>query len=191
MVPSDSMETWTANVNGAEFTELAHTHAILLDVLRDRVGTLGVKRGCDMGTCGCCAVLVDGEPVLSCLTLAFEVEGKEITTVEGLADGHHLHPIQQCFADHGGSQCGFCTPGFLVVSAALLDKDPNPSEAEIKVAIEGNLCRCTGYQQIVTSIQEAGKMLQKGQTGEDRTEPASDPHPIGPDEPTLPPGDAR
>ena len=191
MVPSDPMETWTANVNGAEFTELAHSHAILLDVLRDSVGTLGVKRGCDMGTCGCCAVLVDGEPVLSCLTLAFEVEGKEITTVEGLADGHHLHPIQQCFADHGGSQCGFCTPGFLVVSAALLDKDPNPCEAEIKEAIEGNLCRCTGYQQIVTSIQEAGKMLQKGQTGENRTEPASDPHPIGPDEPTLPPGDAR
>ncbi|MBD18907.1 MAG: (2Fe-2S)-binding protein [Euryarchaeota archaeon] len=185
------METWTANVNGAEFTELAHSHAILLDVLRDRVGTLGVKRGCDMGTCGCCAVLVDGEPVLSCLTLAFEVQSKEITTVEGLADGHHLHPIQQCFADHGGSQCGFCTPGFLVVSAALLDKEPNPSEAEIKEAIEGNLCRCTGYQQIVTSIQEAGKMLQSGHTGEDRTEPASDPHPVGPDEPTLPPGDAR
>ncbi len=191
MVPSDPMETWTANVNGAEFTELAYSHAILLDVLRDRVGTLGVKRGCDMGTCGCCAVLVDGEPVLSCLTLAFEVQSKEITTVEGLADGHHLHPIQQCFADHGGSQCGFCTPGFLVVSAALLDKEPNPSEAEIKEAIEGNLCRCTGYQQIVTSIQEAGKMLQSGHTGEDRTEPASDPHPVGPDEPTLPPGDAR
>ena len=162
MVPSDPMETWTANVNGAEFTELAYSHAILLDVLRDRVGTLGVKRGCDMGTCGCCAVLVDGEPVLSCLTLAFEVQSKEITTVEGLADGHHLHPIQQCFADHGGSQCGFCTPGFLVVSAALLDKEPNPSEAEIKEAIEGNLCRCTGYQQIVTSIQEAGK-IKEGQ----------------------------
>tara|TARA_B100000579_G_scaffold437958_1_gene470326 strand:- start:1964 stop:2539 length:576 start_codon:yes stop_codon:yes gene_type:complete len=191
MVPSDPMEAWTARVNGAQFTELAHSHSILLDVLRDHVGTLGVKRGCDMGTCGCCAVLVDGEPVLSCLTLAFEVEGKDITTVEGLADGHHLHPIQQCFADHGGSQCGFCTPGFLVVSAALLDKEPNPSEAAIKEAIEGNLCRCTGYQQIVTSIQEAGEMLRNGLTGEDRTEAASDPHPVGPDEPTLPPGDAR
>ncbi|DAC22637.1 MAG TPA: (2Fe-2S)-binding protein, partial [Candidatus Thalassarchaeaceae archaeon] len=91
----------------------------------------------------------------------------------------------------GGSQCGFCTPGFLVVSAALLDKEPDPSEAAIKEAIEGNLCRCTGYQQIVTSIQEAGEMLRNGLTGDDRTEAASDPHPVGPDEPTLPPGDAR
>ena len=191
MLPHPDEVEWNATVNGEDASIFIESNAILLDVLRDRVGSLGTKRGCDMGTCGCCAVLVDGEPVLSCLTLAFEVEGKEITTVEGLADGHHLHPIQQCFADHGGSQCGFCTPGFLVVSAALLDREPDPSEAAIKEAIEGNLCRCTGYQQIVTSIQEAGKMLRNGQTGEDRTEAASDPHPVGPDEPTLPPGDAR
>tara|TARA_Y100000766_G_scaffold35966_1_gene25792 strand:+ start:1445 stop:2002 length:558 start_codon:yes stop_codon:yes gene_type:complete len=185
------METWTGTVNGKQETHLAHGHSILLDVLRDKIGTLGVKRGCDMGTCGCCAVLVDGVPKLSCLTLAFEAEGTQITTVEGLADGHHLHPIQQCFADHGGSQCGFCTPGFLVVSAALLENNEDPTEAEVKEAIEGNLCRCTGYQQIVTSVMEAGKMLREGISGDDRTEPASDPHPIGPDEPSLPPGDAR
>ncbi|MEC7687905.1 MAG: (2Fe-2S)-binding protein, partial [Candidatus Thermoplasmatota archaeon] len=185
MVPSDPMETWTGTVNGKEETHLAHSHSILLDVLRDKIGTLGVKRGCDMGTCGCCAVLVDGVPKLSCLTLAFEAEGTEITTVEGLADGHHLHPIQQCFADHGGSQCGFCTPGFLVVSAALLENNEDPTEEEVKEAIEGNLCRCTGYQQIVTSVMEAGKMLREGISGDDRTEPASDPHPIGPDEPSL------
>ena len=191
MVPSDPMETWTGIVNGRQETHLAHGHSILLDVLRDKIGTLGVKRGCDMGTCGCCTVLVDGVPKLSCLTLAFEAEGAQITTVEGLADGHHLHPIQQCFADHGGSQCGFCTPGFLVVCAALLEDNQDPTEAEVKEAIEGNLCRCTGYQQIVTSVLEAGKMLRDGISGDDRTEPASDPHPIGPDEPSLPPGDAR
>ena len=108
-----------ASVNEENQEHLIESNAILLDVLRDQVGTLGVKRGCDMGTCGCCAVLIDGEPRLSCLCLAKEAQGTQITTVEGLADGHHLHPIQQCFAEAGGSQCGFCTPGFLIVSAAL------------------------------------------------------------------------
>ena len=118
MLPGSGKEVWQANVNGEENEHLVESNSILLDVLRDQVGTLGVKRGCDMGTCGCCAVLIDGEPRLSCLCLAKEASGTEITTVEGLADGHHLHPIQQCFAEAGGSQCGFCTPGFLVVSAA-------------------------------------------------------------------------
>ena len=160
MVPSDPMETWTARVNGAQFTELAHSHSILLDVLRDHVGTLGVKRGCDMGTCGCCAVLVDGEPVLSCLTLAFEVEGKEITTVEGLADGHHLHPIQQCFADHGGSQCGFCTPGIICSIVALKESGEKIAEEDIDKVVDGHLCRCTGYVNIRRAAKKAVGLYQ-------------------------------
>lgn len=191
MVPGAGREAWRAEVNGVAHEVLAESNAILLDVLRDQVGTLGVKRGCDMGTCGCCAVLIDGEPRLSCLCLAKEVEGSAITTVEGLADGHHLHPIQQCFAEAGGSQCGFCTPGFLVVSAALLEENPNPSRSEIKCAIEGNLCRCTGYQQIVDAVEMAAAMKREGRAVDDATDPKSDPHPIGPDEPTLPPGSAR
>ena len=127
MVPSPPGQRWAADVNGQPVEVLAPSNAVLLDVLRDKVGTLGVKRGCDLGTCGCCAVMIDGKPVLSCLTLAGQVEGASITTVEGLSDGAHLAPIQTCFATHGGSQCGFCTPGFLISSQALLDSNPNPS----------------------------------------------------------------
>ncbi len=191
MLPKAPSCTWKAEVNGLVTENLIESNAILLDVLRDQVGTLGVKRGCDMGTCGCCAVLVDGEPRLSCLTLAEEARGCSITTVEGLADGHHLHPIQTCFAEAGGSQCGFCTPGFLVVCSALLEENPKPNEHEIKNAIEGNLCRCTGYQQIVDAVKMAADMKREGVSSPDPTAPSSDPHPIGPDEPTLPPGDAR
>ena len=143
--PSDEVE-WFARVNGMAVSMPIESNAILLDVLRDQVGSLGTKRGCDMGTCGCCSVLIDGDPRLSCLMLAQEADGCQITTIEGLADGHHLHPIQQTFTECGGSQCGFCTPGFLVVISALLDGNPSPSDEEIKTAIEGNLCRCTGYQ---------------------------------------------
>ena len=191
MLPRPPSAVWKAQVNGQKVEELIDSNAILLDVLRDEVGCLGVKRGCDLGTCGCCAVLVDGEPRLSCLTLAGDVEGRGITTVEGLSDGHHLSPVQTCFAEAGGSQCGFCTPGFLVVASALLDQNPEPSDSEIKCAIEGNLCRCTGYQQIVEAIRMAAEMKRDGVSPGDLTSPSSDPHPIGPDEPTLPPGDAR
>lgn len=191
MLPSPERRAWSATINGAARESLIDGNAILLDVLREELDLLGVKRGCDMGTCGCCSVLIDGEPRLSCLTLAAEAEGRSITTVEGLADGHHLHPIQQCFADHGGSQCGFCTPGFLVVGAALLEANTNPTDAEIKDAIEGNLCRCTGYQPIVTSIREAARLKREGTPTADPTLPKSDPHPVGPDEPTLPPGSAQ
>ena len=154
-----STRSWSASVNGRNRQIMIRDHDILLDVLRDGVGTLGAKRGCDMGTCGCCSVLIDGKPKLSCMTLAVEAEGCEITTVEGLADGHHLHPIQAMFAECGGSQCGFCTPGFLVVCAALLESNPSPSRKEAQDAIEGNLCRCTGYQQIVDSIMEASEII--------------------------------
>lgn len=130
-----------------------------------------------MGTCGCCSVLIDGEPRLSCLTLAIDADEAHITTVEGLADGHHLHPIQQTFAEFGGSQCGFCTPGFLVVISALLSDNPQPDEVEIKGAIEGNLCRCTGFQQIVDSVKAASDILVSGTGVEDSTSAKSDPHP--------------
>lgn len=182
MIPAAPSEVWSAKVNGQSQEVLAPSNAILLDVLRDKAGCLGVKRGCDMGTCGCCTVLIDGEPRLSCLTMAQDASGCEITTVEGLADGAHLAPIQQCFADHGGSQCGFCTPGFLITSQALLTKNPSPSDNEIACAIEGNLCRCTGYQQIIQSIQAAAA-IHRGD--ESPSKPASyahsDPHPSGPD----------
>ena len=168
---------WTASVNGVPTTVLAHSHDILLDVLRDQVGTLGVKRGCDMGTCGCCTVLIDGEPRLSCLTLAVEAEQTAITTVEGLADGPHLHPVQTCFATYGGSQCGFCTPGFLVVAAALLEEEPAPNDQQIMDAIEGNLCRCTGYQQIVESIKQAAVLKREKGNEPAASDPHSNPHP--------------
>ena len=192
MVPSPPGQRWSAQVNGQAVEVLAPSNAVLLDVLRNKVGTLGVKRGCDLGTCGCCAVMVDGTPVLSCLTLAGQVEGASITTVEGLSDGAHLAPIQTCFATHGGSQCGFCTPGFLISSQALLDRNPHPSRDDIAEAIEGNLCRCTGYQQIIDAV-EAAAALHRGESESPApaSSPHPDPHPSGPEEPTMPPGHAK
>jgi aerobic carbon-monoxide dehydrogenase small subunit len=128
----------------------------LLEVLRDRLGLTGTKRGCDQGACGACTVLLDGRPVLSCLTLAASVEGREVTTVEGLAalDGT-LHPVQRAFHETGAVQCGFCTPGMLLVAKALLDVNPHPSESEIRQALSGNVCRCTGYVKIVEAVGRA------------------------------------
>lgn len=177
MLPRSGQLPWTGEVNGEDVSLHIDGNAILLDVLRDQAGSLGTKRGCDMGTCGCCSVLIDGEPRLSCLTLAQEASGCSITTVEGLSDGHHLHPIQQTFTECGGSQCGFCTPGFLVVISALLEENPEPDDDEIKGAIEGNLCRCTGYQQIVDSVRAASDILTSGETTSDSTDAKSDPHP--------------
>ena len=176
MLPKSPQIDWNGIVNGDTLNTVIESDAILLDVIRDKLDKLGTKRGCDLGTCGCCAVLIDGEPRLSCLTLAQEADGCKITTVEGLADGHHLHPIQQTFAEYGGSQCGFCTPGFLVVISALLEKNKDPSESEIKCAIDGNLCRCTGFQPIVDSVKEAAKILANSESINDSTDPKSDPH---------------
>ena len=176
MLPKSPQIDWVANVNQDVFKTVIENDAVLLDVIRDNLGKLGTKRGCDMGTCGCCAVLIDGEPRLSCLTLAQEAHGCEITTVEGLADGHHLHPIQQTFTEYGGSQCGFCTPGFLVVISALLENNQNPSDDEIKSAIDGNLCRCTGFQPIVDSVKSAAKILADSKLTPDATDAKSDPH---------------
>ncbi len=177
MLPSPPKHNWQCEVNGTVVEELVRSDAVLLDVLRDDVGTLGVKRGCDMGTCGCCAVLIDGEPRLSCMTLAAEAKGRSVTTVEGLADGQHLHPIQNMFAECGGSQCGFCTPGFLVVISALLEENNSPNDEEIKCAIDGNLCRCTGFQQIVDSVHAAADILRNDQQTADLTEAQANPHP--------------
>src|SRR6188474_827276 len=136
-------------VNGETAPVSFAPYKTLLEVLREDLNLTGTKHGCELGECGACAVLVDGEPVLSCLTLALECEGRAIETVEGLARGAALHPLQAAFADLGGAQCGYCTPGLLMTAKALLDAEPAPSRARIKEAIAGVLCRCTGYQQIV------------------------------------------
>ena len=141
----------TCTVNGEEHTVLADTRDTLLELLRERLGLTGTKEGCSNGNCGTCTVLIDGEPVNACLVLALEAPGRAITTIEALS-GERLHPIQQALVDHGGTQCGFCTPGIVLSAKALLDGNPRPTEAEIRHAIAGNLCRCTGYGKIVEAI---------------------------------------
>jgi carbon-monoxide dehydrogenase small subunit len=130
-------------------------------VLREDLNLTGTKHGCELGECGACAVLVDGEPLLACLELAVACEGRDIQTVESLACGNELHPLQAAFADVGGSQCGYCTSGMLMTAKALLDKEPAPSRERIKEAISGNLCRCTGYQQIWESIEQAARVMRE------------------------------
>jgi len=139
-------------VNGLEREILAEPRQTLLDALRYDLRLTGAKEGCGNGNCGSCTVLVNGEPVNSCLVFAIEMEGKEITTIEGLAQGNVLHPLQQAFIDEGAVQCGFCTPGIILQAKAYLDSNPNPSEQEVRQAIAGNLCRCTGYDKIVRAI---------------------------------------
>ena len=149
-------------VNGEATEVLFAPYKTLLEVLREDLDLPGTKHGCELGECGACAVLVDGEPMLSCLVLAVECDGRSIETVEGLARGSELHPLQAAFADLGGAQCGYCTPGILMTAKALLDKDPDPGREDIKQAISGNLCRCTGYQQICESIEEAARRMRGG-----------------------------
>lgn len=144
------------NVNGRAVEALVQPSDVLLDVIREDLALPGTKRGCDMGTCGCCTVLVDGEPRLSCLTLAVEAEGRSITTIEGVPDDGVLSPLQECWAEAGASQCGFCTPGFVMTATSLLEKTPSPSRAQIEEAISGNVCRCTGFVKIVEAIEKAG-----------------------------------
>jgi carbon-monoxide dehydrogenase small subunit len=150
----------TLRVNGEEQEVLFASYKTLLEVLREELHLTGTKHGCELGECGACAVLVDGEPVLSCLELALQCEGRDIQTVEGLARGTELHPLQAAFADCGGSQCGYCTSGMLMTAKALLDKEPDPSRERIKEAIAGNICRCTGYQQIWEAIEQAARRLR-------------------------------
>ena len=151
----------TLRVNGEELPVSFAPYKTLLEVLREDLNLTGTKHGCELGECGACAVLVDGEPLLSCLELALACEGREIQTVEGLARGNELHPLQAAFADLGGSQCGYCTSGMLMTAKALLEREPNPSREQIKQAIAGNLCRCTGYQQIWESIEQAARVMRE------------------------------
>jgi aerobic-type carbon monoxide dehydrogenase small subunit (CoxS/CutS family) len=149
------------NVNGESREALIPAHHTLLEVLREELGLPGTKHGCELGECGTCTVLVDGEPILSCLALALECEGREITTVEGLAEAGSLHPLQEAFAELGAAQCGYCIPGILLVARALLEQKPSPTRAEIAEALGGNLCRCTGYLKIFEAIEQAAAGMRE------------------------------
>ena len=152
-------------LNGERAEALVASYKTLLEALREDFSLTGTKHGCELGECGACTVLLDGQPVLSCLVLALECDGRSVQTIEGLAEswkgGPELHPLQAAFADFGGSQCGYCTPGVIMTAKALLDRNPSPSRQEIKEATAGNLCRCTGYNQIVEAIEDAAKQLRK------------------------------
>ncbi|HEV8536977.1 MAG TPA: (2Fe-2S)-binding protein [Candidatus Limnocylindria bacterium] len=148
-------ELITLRVNGEPRTVAADPHHTLLEVLREELGLTGTKHGCELGECGACTVLVGGAPVLSCLTLPALIGGAEVTTVEGLATGEKLHPLQVAFAEEGAAQCGYCTPGMLMTAKALLDSTPRPTREQIAQAISGNLCRCTGYTAIYEAIEKA------------------------------------
>ena len=152
---SEPRRTVRVKVNGITHEQTVEVRKSLADFLRDDLDLTGTHVGCEHGVCGACTVLLDGEPVRSCLLLAVQVEGASLTTVEGLADGERLHPLQQAFWDHHGLQCGFCTPGILLTAKAFLEENPHPSDDEIREAISGNLCRCTGYHFIVEAIRAA------------------------------------
>ena len=148
-------------VNGEDREVLAPVHHTLLEVLREELGLYGTKHGCELGECGTCTVLVDGAPVLSCLALPADLEGAAITTVEGMAHGGELHPLQQAFAELGAAQCGYCTPGILLTAQALLEDEPQPTRQRIKEALAGNLCRCTGYTKILDAVELAALRMTK------------------------------
>ena len=145
------------HVNGASHSVELDPHMSLLDAVRDVIGLIGSKEGCDDSECGACMMLLDGKPVNSCSYLALQADGREVTTVEGLADGEELAPLQRAFLEHGGVQCGFCTPGMLISATALLRANPDPSEDDVRIALSGNLCRCTGYGGIVRAVRDVAQ----------------------------------
>jgi carbon-monoxide dehydrogenase small subunit len=147
-------------VNGNEYETLIEPQMTLADVLRDELGLIGTKVACGSGDCGACTVLIEGKPVLSCLTLAITAKEKSIQTIEGIAEGSTLHPIQKAFIEHGAIQCGFCTPGQILSAKALLDESPNPTKEEVKESLVGNLCRCTGYVKIVEAVLAAAEVMR-------------------------------
>lgn len=147
------------NVNGDLYEVAAPVHKTLLEVLREDIGLTGAKEGCGLGECGACTVIVDGRPILSCLSLAVEAEGKQVLTIEGLAPGGRLDPLQKAFLEHGAVQCGFCTPGIILRAKVLLEGNPAPTRDEVAFALAGNLCRCTGYQKIIKAIQGVGQTI--------------------------------
>jgi len=150
----------STTINGEVTEFLCETQQTMLDVLRDVIGLTGAKEGCASGDCGACSIQVDGRLVCSCLMLGVEAEGKSITTVEGVAQGDHLHPIQQKFLEHAALQCGFCTPGLIVAAKALLEENPNPTETETRYWLAGNLCRCTGYDKIIRAVMDAAAEMR-------------------------------
>jgi len=152
----------STKINGDAIEFLCEADEPLLDVLRDRLGLTGAKEGCGTGDCGACSVTVDGRLVCSCLVLGAEAEGREIRTIEGMAAGENLHPLQRKFLEHAALQCGICTPGFLIAAKSLLERNSNPSEHEIRFWLAGNLCRCTGYDKIVRAVQAAAAEMRKG-----------------------------
>jgi carbon-monoxide dehydrogenase small subunit len=150
----------SATINGEPVEFLCETQQTLLDALRDEIGLTGSKEGCASGDCGACSVIMDGRLVCSCLVLACETDGTTITTIEGIAEGDHLHPVQQKFLEHAALQCGFCTPGLIVATKALLDENPNPTETEARYWLAGNLCRCTGYDKVLRAVMDAAAVMR-------------------------------
>jgi aerobic-type carbon monoxide dehydrogenase small subunit (CoxS/CutS family) len=168
-VTSMSQKEIVLNVNGTDYKLNVEASRTLVEVLRDTLGLTGTKKSCNEGECGACTVLMDGKPVASCLVLAIDAQGRKILTIEGLSEGEKLHPIQEAFLKNGGIQCGFCTPGMVMSAKAFLDEHPAPTPPEVRKAIVGNLCRCTGYQQIVDSIMDAShKMCPEGTDHQNR-----------------------
>ena len=157
-----SATTVSTTINGDEVEFLCQAEETLLDVLRDRLGMTGSKEGCGTGDCGACSVIVDDRLVCSCLVLGAEAQGRRIETIEGMADGEDLHPLQTKFLEHAALQCGVCTPGFLIAAKDLLEKNPDPTEEEIRFGLAGNLCRCTGYDKIVRAVQDAAQTMKGG-----------------------------
>jgi len=152
-------------LNGKKTTLEVPSHQLLLDLLRDGIGLTGTKEGCGTGDCGACTVFLNGKPVNSCLVLSGEIDGAELVTIEGLKSGPELHPVQKAFIEDGGVQCGYCTSGILMMMKSLLDENLNPTEEEIRFALSGNLCRCTGYAKIVLAVKDAAKELREGSKG--------------------------
>ncbi len=152
-------------LNGKNTTLEVPSHRLLLDLLRDEIGLTGTKEGCGTGDCGACTVFFNGKPVNSCLVLSGEIDGAELVTIEGLKSGPELHPVQKAFIEDGGVQCGYCTSGMLMMVKSLLDENLNPTEEEIRFALSGNLCRCTGYAKIILAVQDAAKELRDGRKG--------------------------
>ncbi len=150
----------STTINGDQIDFICEPDETLLDALRNRVGLTGAKEGCGTGDCGACSITIDGRLVCSCLALGVEAEGREIETVEGMADGDKLHPLQRKFIEHAALQCGICTPGFLIAARALLSRNPDPDEEEIRFGLAGNLCRCTGYDKIVRAVQDAAREMR-------------------------------
>lgn len=154
------IQTMNFHVNGCDYAIAVDTSATLVTVLREKLGLTGVKIGCNDGDCGACTVLADGKPIASCSTLAVEAQGKEIITIEGLAQNGELHPVQQAFIDCAAVQCGFCTPGMILATVALLNENPDPTEEEIRDYLRGNICRCTGYVKIIDAVNQAKEVLK-------------------------------